>query len=447
MKPYPESDLSYYAASAPPQSPAAPLQGTVSADVCVVGGGLAGLASALELAERGQRVVVLEAERVGWGASGRSGGQVLFGVAASQDKLEKLLGAAQARAVWDLTLAAVEWTRERIGRHRIDCDWTPGQMHVAVRPRQVAELAAWQEELGGKLGYHATRLVGREELRQLVDSPRYLAGLLDARGGHLHPLKYTQGLAAAARAAGVVLHEGTRAVAWTREPSGTVVVRTLATGGAGAAGIAGAAGAGSVGEVRCQHLVLAGNAYLGGLAPALARKIMAVGTYIVATEKMDPARARSLISNNAAVTDLNWVLDYFRLSADHRLLFGGRVSYSGLDPFNTARATRARMLAVYPQLADLAIEFSWGGYVDITMNRAPHFGRLAPNVWFLQGFSGHGMALTGIAGKLLAEAVAGSAERFDVFARIPHRDFPGGVALRRPALVLAMLWYRLRDLL
>lgn len=434
VKPYPETDLSYYAASAPGPAPPMPLRGSISADVCVVGGGLAGLASALELAERGQRVVVLEAEHVGWGASGRSGGQVLFGVAASQDKVEKLVGAADARAIWDLTLAAVDWTRERIQRHAIDCDWTPGQMHVAVRARQIAELASWQEELSGKLGYRGTRLVERAELRQLIDSPRYLAGLYDSQGGHLHPLKYTQGIAAAARAAGVTIHEGTRAMAWTRTASGTVQVSTQSADG-------------TSGEVRCQHLVLAGNAYLNSLAPVLARKIMAVGTYIVATEALEPARAQALITNHAAVTDMNWVLDYFRLSADHRLLFGGRVSYSGLDPFNTARATRARMLAVFPQLAEVGIEYSWGGYVDITLNRAPHFGRLAPNVWFLQGFSGHGMALTGIAGLLLAEAVAGSAERFDIFARIAHRDFPGGVALRRPALVLAMLWYRLRDLL
>jgi gamma-glutamylputrescine oxidase len=174
---------------------------------------------------------------------------------------------------------------------------------------------------------------------------------------------------------------------------------------------------------------------------------MGVGTYIVATEPLGAERAAALIRNDAAVTDINWVIDYFRRSADHRLLFGGRVSYSGLDPLGTRRATRARMLQVFPQLADTAIDHAWGGYVDITMNRAPHFGRLEPEVYFLQGFSGHGIALTGIAGKLLAEAIAGDSGRFDVFARIPHHDFPGGQALRRPALVLAMLWYRLRDLL
>jgi gamma-glutamylputrescine oxidase len=199
--------------------------------------------------------------------------------------------------------------------------------------------------------------------------------------------------------------------------------------------------------VRCSHAVLCCNAYVGALAPALSARIMAVGTYIVATEILGAERAASLIRNNAAVTDSNWVLDYFRRSTDHRLLFGGRVSYSGIDPLGTGAATRLRMLKVFPQLQGVRIEYAWGGYVDITLNRAPNFGRLTANVYYLQGFSGHGIALTGIAGKLVADAIAGSAERFDVFARIPHRGFPGGLALRRPALVLAMLWYRLRDLL
>jgi len=201
------------------------------------------------------------------------------------------------------------------------------------------------------------------------------------------------------------------------------------------------------GEVRARFLVLCGNVYLGDTAPWLAARIMPVATYIVATETLGPERAQQLIVNNAAVSDMNWVLDYFRRSADHRLLFGGRVNYSGLKSFDAPGATRARMLRVFPQLEGVRIDYAWGGHVDITLNRAPHFGRLAPNVYFLQGFSGHGIALTGIAGKLVADAIRGTAERFDVFARIPHANFPGGAALRRPALVLAMLWYRLRDLL
>jgi len=274
-------------------------------------------------------------------------------------------------------------------------------------------------------------MVERDELQSLVASERYIAGTYDSSCGHLHPLKYTLGVAAAAERAGAKIFERSRALDYRRITSSNsaLLVRT------------------AHGAVRCRSIALCGNAWLGPFAPTLARKIIGVGTYIVATEPLGAERAAALITNNAAVTDINWVIDYFRRSSDHRLLFGGRVSYSGIDPLGTRRATRARMLKVFPQLADTRIDFAWGGLVDITLNRAPHFGRLEPDVYFVQGFSGHGIALTGIAGKLLAETISGTHDRFDVFARIKHRDFPGGPALRRPALVLAMLWYRLRDLL
>jgi len=201
------------------------------------------------------------------------------------------------------------------------------------------------------------------------------------------------------------------------------------------------------GTVRCAHLVLCGNAYIGSVAPSLARRILGVGTYIIATQPLGEERAKELLPSNAAIADINWILDYFRRSADHRLLFGGRVSYSAVQPPRLAESMRGRMLRIFPALADVKVAYSWGGYLDITRSRAPNFGRLAPNVFYAQGFSGHGMSLTSLAGKLLAEAVAGTAERFDVFARIPHRDFPGGRLLRRPSLMMAMLYYRLRDLL
>ena len=419
---------SYYAdsAHAAPERPA--LAGTVDCDVCVVGGGIAGTSTALHLAERGYSVVLLEAQRIGWGASGRSGAQAIFGVAAGQDQLERLVGAADARRIWDVSIEGLALQRELIARHAIDCDYVAGQMHVAIKPRHDAELRAEVETLHARYDYPSIRMVERDELRSLVASERYLSGTYDPNCGHLHPLNYTLGLAAAAERHGARIFEGSRGFGWERDGAR---LRVLTPGG----------------EVRCRQLALCGNAWLGATAPQLARRIMAVGTYIVSTPPLGAERARALIANRAAVTDINWVLDYFRLSADDRLLFGGRVSYSGLDPLGTARATRARMVKVFPQLADVAVEHAWGGYVDITLNRAPHFGRLEPDVYFLQGFSGHGIALTGVAGKLLAEAVAGTAERFDVFARIPHREFPGGLALRRPALVLAMAWYRLRDLL
>jgi gamma-glutamylputrescine oxidase len=420
---------SYYAASVHPVAPRPALRGSLECDVCVVGGGIAGCSAALHLAERGLRVVLLEGERIGWGASGRSGAQALFGIAAGQPKLERLVGAPDARAVWDVSVEGLALMRELIARYRIDCDWADGHLLTAVKGRHERELRAEAHELNDKYGYASVRYLAREELRALLATERYLGALYDSNSGHLHPLNYTLGLATAAQGAGVQIFEGTRALRYAASGTGQVRIST------------------ADGEVRARHLVLCGNVYLGATAPALASKIMAVATYIVATEPLGEERARQLIANNAAVADMNWVLDYFRRSADHRLLFGGRVNYSGLRSFDAPAATRARMLGVFPQLGRVRIDYAWGGDVDITLNRAPHFGRLAPNVYFLQGFSGHGIALTGVAGKLVAEAVAGTASRFDVFARIPHANFPGGAALRRPALVLAMLYYRIKDLL
>jgi gamma-glutamylputrescine oxidase len=431
---------SYYAASAHAAPDRPELETSVDCDVCVVGGGIAGCSAALHLAERGYNVVLLEENRIGWGASGRSGAQAIHGVAAGQAKLERLIGPTAARMVWDVSVAGLTLMKELIARHHIDCDWVDGYMLTAVKERHDRELHAELEELQGKLGYSSVRYVPHEEVRSLLATKRYVSALYDSNSGHLHPLNYTLGLAAAAERLGVRIFEGTRADGF-RQSAGSMTLP------------ASVRGTGSVrvrtrrGEVRARKLVLCGNVYLGDTAPSLEAKIMAVATYIVATKPLGAERARQLIANNAAVSDMNWVLDYFRLSADHRLLFGGRVSYSGRASFDAPAATRSRMLQVFPQLADVHIDYSWGGHVDITMNRAPHFGRLAANIYFLQGFSGHGIALTGIAGKLVAEAIAGSAERFDVFANIPHRAFPGGAALRRPALVLAMLYYRLKDLL
>ncbi len=418
---------SYYAASANPAPLRETLEGETRADVCVVGGGIAGCSTALHLAERGFKVVLLEGRRIAWGASGRSGGQAIFGFAAGQDKLAAQIGHDAARQMFDVSVEALDLLKDRVARHAIDCDLHWGQMHVAIKPRHETELKAWQEELAADYGYASLRWLGRDEIRGLLATERYLGGLYDTRSGHLHPLNYTLGLAAAAEAAGVRIFEGSEA---TRlEHGDTVVVHT------------------GRGRVRAKQVALCCNAYIDDLAPKLRSRIMPVGTYIVATETLGQARIEALMRENVGVTDVNWVLDYFRRSADHRLLFGGRVSYSGLDPLGTERATRTRMLKVFPQLADVKIEYAWGGYVDITMSRAPDFGRLAPNVYYLQGFSGHGIALTGMAGRLVAEAIAGQAERLDLFTRLEHRDFPGGPLLRTPALVLAMLWFRLKDLL
>lgn len=420
---------SYYAATAHPAPDYPPLEGSVEADVCVVGAGIAGCSAALHLAERGLKVVLLEENRVGWGASGRSGAQAIQGIASGQAKLDRLIGPKDAKAVWEVSVEGLALMRQLIRRFAIDCDWVDGHLSTAVKPRHDRDIHAELAELKGVYGYPSVRYMPPEEVRATLATERYLGGLYDTNSGHLHSLNYTLGLAAACTSLGVQIHAGTRAVSFAQAANSKVRITT------------------PQGEVRARFLVLCGNVFLGDTAPALAAKIMAVATYIVATEPLGPARAQALITNNTAVSDMNWVLDYYRRSADHRLLFGGRVNYSGLKSFDAPSATRARMLSVFPQLKDVRLDFTWGGDVDITLNRAPNFGRLAQNVYFLQGFSGHGIALTGIAGKLVAEAIGGTAERFDVFARIPHAKFPGGMALRRPALVLAMLYYRIKDLL
>jgi gamma-glutamylputrescine oxidase len=337
------------------------------------------------------------------------------------------VGRDDARRLFDLSIEALDLTQSLIQEYAIDCDYQPNHVHVAVKPRHVRELGSWVRELHEDYGYSSVRLLNRDELQGHVHSERYLAGLLDPRSGHLQPLKYTHGLARAAETAGAVLYENSEVLRY--ENGRDVRVHT------------------AQGTVRCAHLVLCGNAYIGAVAPSLARRILGVGTYIVATEPLGEERARSLLPSNAAVADVNWILDYFRRSRDHRLLFGGRVSYSSVQPPRLAESMRQRMVRVFPSLSDVKVANAWGGYLDITMSRAPDFGRLAPNVYYLQGFSGHGVALAGLAGELASEAIAGTAERFDVFARIPHRDFPGGRLLRRPSLMLAMLYYRLRDLL
>ncbi|WP_159875658.1 NAD(P)/FAD-dependent oxidoreductase [Aquitalea denitrificans] len=418
---------SYYQATASRWAHCPPLQGAQSADVCVVGGGLAGLSAALNLAERGFSVVLLEGTSVGFGASGRNGGQVIAGYACGIDTMRTQLGSELSRVMWDMSVEAVDIIDERVRRHGIDCDWTRGFCNAAVKPRHMQELEVWQQEAELVYGYAGMELWDGASLRQQLGSTRYLGGLFDPRSGHLHPLNYTLGLARAALAAGVRIYEQTPVL--RLEQGAQPVVHA------------------EQGLVRCQYAVLACNAYIGQLVPQLERKIMPAGTYVIATEPLGAERAASLIANNMAVCDTNFVLDYYRLSADHRLLFGGKVSYSGREPHDLAGSMRSDMLRVFPQLADVNVDYAWGGFCDITVNRAPDLGRLQSNVYYMQGFSGHGVNITGIAGKVVAEAIAGTAGRLDLFGRLQHRDFPGGKLLRTPALVLGMAYYRMMDAL
>jgi len=421
----------FYYQTTPRPEPHASLAGEQRFDVCVVGGGISGLSAALHLAERGMRVALLEARHLGYGGSGRSGGQSIFGYACEQATLEKAVGAADARRMWDVSVEGLKLQRDLIARHGIDCDYTPGHMILGLKRRHDDALRAELDHLASRYDYHSLRFIERDELRTIIASQRYTSALHDSNGGHLQPYRYTLGLGRAAANAGVSIFENS----W--------VTRLDVAQGAGADNLAHTA----QGTVRARHLLIAGGALLGRLVPALANKLMDIGTYVAATQPLGEERARALITNNAAAADMNWILDYFRLSSDYRLLFGGRVSYSGVDPFDSARVLRRRIAKVFPQLTEARIEYAWGGYLDITLNRAPHFGRLGPNAYFVQGLSGHGMVISGIAGKLVSEVIGGTAERFDMFTRIPHRRFPGGPLFRRPALVLAMLWFRILDLL
>ncbi|PHV10137.1 NAD(P)/FAD-dependent oxidoreductase [Chitinimonas sp. BJB300] len=416
---------SYYVASAGTVPDYPKLDGSQDCDVCVVGGGLAGISAALNLAERGLKVILLEGSRLAHAASGRNGGQVINGYACDMDTISNALGEAAAKVMWDMSLEAIHIIEDRVTRHSIDCDWTRGHVVAAVTTRKYRELVDWQADAERRFGYKDYTLWDKTTLRSHLDSPRYAGGLYDALGGHIHPLKYALGLARAAKAAGVRIFEQTPVNRIEQEPSPRAYT--------------------SNGVVSCQQLVLAANVFIDELVPVLGKKIMPVGTYVITTEPLGEARARSLINPNFAVADNQFVLDYYRLTADHRLLFGGKVSYSGLPPANLKAAMRHDMLRVFPQLADVKIAHGWGGFVDITMNRAPHWGRLSPNVYFCQGFSGHGVAVTGLAGRLIAEAIADGGERLDLFAKLNHASFPGGKLLRTPSLVLGMAWYRLHD--
>jgi gamma-glutamylputrescine oxidase len=421
----PEHVPSYYAATAIGAPDCPTLSGTVEADVCVVGAGYTGISTALNLAELGYSVVVLEAARIGWGASGRNGGQICSGYSPSMRKIAGWVGVDDAKRLWDLAEEAKAIIRERVRRHAIACDLKPGYLLGAVKPSDVPELRAELDLLAERHGYADARLVSRDEIRSMVATDIYHGGVYDTGGGHLHPLNYNLGLARAALDAGVRIFEGSPV---ERIEVGAKPVAHTARG-----------------AVKARYLVLCGNAYMGDLVPSIRLKIMPVGTYVATTEPLGDNRARALIPSDAAVSDTKFVLDYYRLTADHRLLFGGRVSYTTLPPANLAQAMRRTMLSVYPHLSDVSFEYVWGGNVAITVERTPHIGRLDGNVYFAHGFSGMGVALTGIAGKVVAEAIAGTAERFDVFTRLPHTTFHGGRLLRTPMLALAMLWYRLRD--
>ncbi|QJQ96465.1 MULTISPECIES: FAD-binding oxidoreductase [Halomonadaceae] len=422
----PESVNSYYRDSvAVTLSPCDELAGETRADVCVIGGGITGCSAALHLAERGYSVVVLEAGEVGHGASGRSGGQILPGLGTDIATVERALGIERARDIWEMSREAVRLTASLVERHTIPCDLSWGYLHAAVKPRHVRELKALQERMAARYDYMALEWLEGNALHERVATHAYPGALYESEGGHLHPLNYTLGLARAAQAAGVTIHEHSPALRIQRgEPVRVETPR---------------------GCVTADYLVVAANAYLNGLVPELEGRIMRAANYMIATGPLSEAQVAEVLPRNDAVSDANFVLDYYRLSGDRRLIYGGEVSYDGREPPRLQARMDAKIAQLFPVLEGVRVDYRWGGDVAITVNRAPDFGRVTSNVYYAQGYSGHGMALAGLAGEVMAQTIAGQAERFDIFAAMPHRNFPGGRRMRMPLLVLATQFYKLRD--
>ncbi len=403
------------------------LEGDQRADVCVVGGGVTGCSTALHLARRGYRVELLEAGHIAWGASGRAGGHLMPGFGVGMDVVARGLGASGARAAWDMSREAIGLVDELVHDYQIPCDLRWGYVHTAIRPRHMRMYRDWTRRLTEDYGYAGLELLDRDALQRHVRTDYYIGGVHEPAAGRLHPLNYTLGLARAAQDHGAELHEDSAVTGIDRGDPATVHTER--------------------GCVRADFVVLACNAYLDELDPQLRAKIMPVSNYVIATEPLDETRIARTLPTDKAVSDANFVLDYYHLSSDRRLLYGGQVSYNGREPRNLRQRMEAKMTRIFPALAGVRVEHIWGGWVGITLNRFPHFGRVSGNLYFAHGYSGQGMVMAGMAGKLLSEAIRGQAERFDVLARMRHRDFPGGRRLRTPLLVLATNFYRMRDLI
>jgi len=418
-----EYPASYYAATAAPLDRFPILKGATKADVCVVGGGYTGLSAALHLAQKGYDVVLLEAHRVGFGASGRNGGQVGSGQRQDQVWIEKTVGRENAHRLWDLAEEAKTLVKSLVKDHAMPVTFHPGIAHACRTEAEVRETHAYAEKLHRDYGYTHLEPLDRTGIRRLIGSTDYVGGEIDRDAGHLHPLNYAIGLAQAAARAGVRIHELSEV--HRVEPGPRPVVRTPS------------------GHVDCATVILAGNGYLGQLNEKVAAKVMPINNFIVATEPLGEA-AKGLLSEPVAVADTRFVVNYWRLSEDNRLLFGGGESYGYRFP-DIIRTVSKPMLQVYPQLAKTRIDYAWGGTLAITVNRMPCFTRPGQNILSASGYSGHGVAMATLAGKLMAEATAGQQERFDLMASLPQHRFPGGVTFRWPLLVTAMTWFSMRD--
>ena len=416
---------SWYAASAGAAPSYTSLKGGTDADVCIIGAGYTGLSSAIHLAERGYKVVVLEANRVGWGASGRNGGHVGTGQRADQSSLEKWVGRETAGNLWQLGLDAVDLVCELVETHHIDCELGVGNLHMAAKASHALDLEHEVNQLTRDYGYTKASYLNREELAELTSASGMHGGMLDMGARHLHPLKYAHGLARVASSLGVTIYEQSPAVKW--RDNSQLQINT------------------PQGSVTAKALVLACNGYLGKLAPTIAGNIMPINNFVVATEPLSPEQQRAVTRDNHSLSDSLFVINYWKLSGDGRLLFGGGENYTSRFPKDIKGFVRPYMLNIYPELTDVKIDYGWGGTLGITMNRMPDFGRIGSRIFYAQGFSGHGVPTATMAGKLLAAAIDGDGEKFNLMASVPTHRFPGGTLLRWPGLVAGMLYYSLLD--
>jgi gamma-glutamylputrescine oxidase len=391
-------------------------------DVAVIGGGFTGLSAALACAEKGFSVVLLEAQTIGFGASGRNGGQLIPGLRWSMQEIDAEFGRERAQAIFDLAWSAVDRVNDRISKHNIACDLKSGHLEAAYKPAHFADMQREVEFLSREFGWNSIDVVQPADISKHINGGNYSGGVYDPKGGHFHPLNYALGLAKAAVAAGVTILENSP-------------VDEVSESGGPALSVNGT-------TIKATYIVNATDAWMGDLDPGLGRYTVPIMNYNIATQVLD--NAEDLLPSDAAVADSRFVLNYFRLSADKRLIFGGGEKYVQRPPADIAGFVRKHMIEVFPSLANTEIQYQWGGTIGATMNRLPHLGRKG-NVFYAHGFSGHGALVTTLAGEVIAEAVAGTASRFDVFANLPHRPFPGGKWLARPLATLGLMWYALRD--
>ena len=412
----------YYAATANVWETQAALQGETHCDVCVIGGGFTGLSAALACAEKGLSVILLEAENIGFGASGRNGGQLIPGLRWSMREINAEFGRERSQAIFDLAWSAVARVSDRVSKHGINCDLKSGHLEAAYKPAHFDDMKRETEFLSAQFGWNSIDVVQPSDMNRHINGGEYHGGVYDRKGGHFHPLNYALGLANAALAAGVVIHENGRV---TSVKDGNQVRVETARGSATAG-----------------HVIVATDAWIGDIAPDLGSYTVPIMNYNIATAPLPDGD--ELLPSDAAVADSRFVLNYFRLSADKRMIFGGGEKYVQSPPADIGAFVRKHMAAVFPSLANTPIDYAWGGAVAVTSNRLPHMGRKG-NVFFAHGFSGHGALVTTLAGELMAEAVVGTMERFDVFASLPHSRFPGGKWLARPLATLGLLYYAMRD--